>query len=1086
MKRLLLLIGVLLCASAARATTYYIDYTGGSNSNAGTSTGAAWKSAPGMQTGAGCGSATHAYTHSAGDRFIFKGGVTWPAACFGLSISNGGSGSGTQDYWGVDLSWFTGGSFTRPIFDLANTLSIGGAPITVRAQWITFDNIEVKRTKLPSVASGNCTDANMDLGGGSGNITVKNMYIHDWTTAALGAGTTSHASGSICQNGAAGPINADSDELSDAATTAAIPFGACFRNLTEIKNSKCHDTGEGEVGHFGPIHGNEFYNINGVAVQGYDSANHTNIIETSKTGPTDSPIYNNLIHDTNAGVTIFDCMGATIFRNIMWNNANFSIMLDSNCPGVNSSTTANIYDNTVDCHTGAGCFRVFYRTGGTPGILNLKNNHWITNGAPTCYNNVGGGCENIAGGSQSNNVTMSTSTATAQGYTSANNYSPTALSNGTVGVGANLTSLCSGALAPLCVDINGNTAPSSGAWDVGSYQFLSSSLTVTPNPVAFGNQNTGTQSGASTATVTNSGPTSVTLGSINFYSITGTNPSEFPRFGGTCTTAYVLAPAATCTITVKFSPAAAGSRTARLNVLGTGSGSTDLTGTGVVPGGLGGGTLNLLDLSREVKNVLPVVNGGTGLSVAASADVVASPRKCSAASASGTAYTCSTSPSFTPAAKDEILFQADVASTGSATLNVNSSSAATIKKQGGGTNLVANDLLAGQWVSLIYDGAFWQMQGQTGNASAGGVSSYSGDGALISNSSSTGAVATTLAQQNPNLVFSSAASASNTNVVQTATGTIIGATSGTAVFSSSVAAGHAIAVHIQTYIPIAAVSPVVDTQGNAYTQGAHWLTGTDDYVYYTCNAAGGADTITVTLNSSSYAGIIAADISGNATTSCFDQSGTGATNFASSFSVTTGGSVAQAKELVIGVAAVSNSPNNSTYVRSQGAFTDQRTLTYTASGNNTVLTMATGNSTTGLSGTQSVTFNADGSGGYYQVGIFTIKLNTTGTSTPAFHDLTQHSGLNYLPSGLPIVYDKTGAIQGLPHSVVFSGTLSSGTLAITLAGNAVFTSSSSYSCTVSDSTTGTNAIGVTTYTSGSAFTVTGTGSDTFRGYCAGN
>jgi hypothetical protein len=93
---------------------------------------------------------------------------------------------------------------------------------------------------------------------------------------------------------------------------------------------------------------------------------------------------------------------------------------------------------------------------------------------------------------------------------------------------------------------------------------------------------------------------------------------------------------------------------------------------------------------------------------------------CAAASGSGTAYTCSTSPTFTPADGDIVLFQADVANTGAATLNVNSSVAAPIKKQGGGTALVANDLLAGQDTLMEFDGTNWQMQGQTGNATGGG------------------------------------------------------------------------------------------------------------------------------------------------------------------------------------------------------------------------------------------------------------------------------------------------------------------------------------------------------------------------------
>jgi hypothetical protein len=108
--------------------------------------------------------------------------------------------------------------------------------------------------------------------------------------------------------------------------------------------------------------------------------------------------------------------------------------------------------------------------------------------------------------------------------------------------------------------------------------------------------------------------------------------------------------------------------------------------------------------------------GGTTLT----GDSVAAPRACVAASASGTAYTCTTSPSFAPAAHDEILFKADVANTGAATLNVNASTVAGVKKQGGGTALVLNDFLAGQWTVLVFDGTNWQMQGQTGNASAGG------------------------------------------------------------------------------------------------------------------------------------------------------------------------------------------------------------------------------------------------------------------------------------------------------------------------------------------------------------------------------
>src|SRR5712664_501247 len=111
---------------ARAAGLFYVDFATGLNSNNGTSTSTPWKSAPGMNTASACGGATHSYSPVPGDHFNFKGGVTWPKDCFPFNITNSGT-SGSPMYWGVDLSYFTGGSFTRPIFDMANTTSSAGA-----------------------------------------------------------------------------------------------------------------------------------------------------------------------------------------------------------------------------------------------------------------------------------------------------------------------------------------------------------------------------------------------------------------------------------------------------------------------------------------------------------------------------------------------------------------------------------------------------------------------------------------------------------------------------------------------------------------------------------------------------------------------------------------------------------------------------------------------------------------------------------------------------------------------------------------------------------------------------------------------
>lgn len=63
------------------------------------------------------------------------------------------------------------------------------------------------------------------------------------------------------------------------------------------------------------------------------------------------------------------------------------------------------------------------------------------------------------------------------------------------------------------------------------------------------------------------------------------------------------------------------------------------------------------------------------------------------------------------------LFKANTANTGAATVNFNSLGAITIKKVAGGvtTDLADNDIRAGQWVGLIYDGTNMQMQSALGN-----------------------------------------------------------------------------------------------------------------------------------------------------------------------------------------------------------------------------------------------------------------------------------------------------------------------------------------------------------------------------------
>ncbi|HEY3838135.1 MAG TPA: hypothetical protein VGL72_16260, partial [Bryobacteraceae bacterium] len=244
MRKLIAILVLLLgCAAAAHATTYYIDYASGSNSNSGTSKGSPWKSHPYMQNAAGCAGAPPSYTHVAGDQFIFKGGVTWPAACFPINITNGGT-SGVQDYYGVDLTWFSGGSFTRPLFDLNYTPTnnvISASSGMGTSGYITFDNLEIAHQGI-TINTGAGTYTAYEFTFGWQGTIITNGYIHDWATSgSVGFGTLNYEYGGID-----GYVTMDHTEMSDAngyffsgaTKITGVPFGGACHNCRAVQYSK--------------------------------------------------------------------------------------------------------------------------------------------------------------------------------------------------------------------------------------------------------------------------------------------------------------------------------------------------------------------------------------------------------------------------------------------------------------------------------------------------------------------------------------------------------------------------------------------------------------------------------------------------------------------------------------------------------------------------------------------------------------------------------------------------------------------------------------------------------------------------------
>jgi hypothetical protein len=589
----ILILGFLLGSTPSRAQTgrtFYIDYASGSNSNNGTSTATPWKTHPYMTHSAGCDSATPpAYSHVAGDAFIFKGGSTWPAACFPMNIVAGGSSNTLRDAYAGDQTWFTGSSFAKPIF--AGQGAVMDGMILVGASNINFSYLDIGGWKVTTVngfAGGNCDQATIMVAPGNFNVTADHMYLHDWLVPAVPAHANGvvHGitSGGMClQEFKHNSITLSNSEVSDFANTVSgvqTSVGACGANVG-LWYDNCHDLYEGIVGHEA-VHGTEMTHISwpcsgnscGADSFGFAGINHTNLIE-SGTGGGDGPVYNDYLHDDGVfGEVVDECMSNAVYNLVISNVANIPIRFQT-CVGDSANSIAYVYNNTVDesiCQNrNGGCpyTSIKYASGDltTVGKVNGQNN--ISIGSSPNFSG-------LSGSVVSNNYVMTSGEATMNGFVPANKYKPTLSDPNVSGQGANLSALCSGSLLALCQDDSGTlwyggsfvSRPTSP--DLGGFQGLSG--TIHPPAVSISiSPNTQPASGSifATSTCTPQSPATISKQSFQidgfpfgangttspysviFNTLTTANGSHTIR--STCTDSNALQTSASITVTVSNS-----------------------------------------------------------------------------------------------------------------------------------------------------------------------------------------------------------------------------------------------------------------------------------------------------------------------------------------------------------------------------------------------------------------------------------------------------------------------------------------------------------------------------------------------------
>ncbi|GAB6194622.1 hypothetical protein [Desulfocastanea catecholica] len=139
---------MLVVSTNALSATYYIDYNSGVDSQSGTKV-SPWKRHPYMLGWTGT------YSHSAGDTFIFKGGVTWPVVCFPLNIKGSGSGVGSEDTYTVDETWYDGETYSPPVFDGEGVLADGLYMIWLTStKYVKLDGLKIIRAGVAGVRDG--------------------------------------------------------------------------------------------------------------------------------------------------------------------------------------------------------------------------------------------------------------------------------------------------------------------------------------------------------------------------------------------------------------------------------------------------------------------------------------------------------------------------------------------------------------------------------------------------------------------------------------------------------------------------------------------------------------------------------------------------------------------------------------------------------------------------------------------------------------------------------------------------------------------------------------------------------------------
>jgi len=549
---------------SANAATWYVDNTA-AGANNGTSWANAWTSL----------SSASGSSVAAGDTVYISGGA-----------------SGSSQTYSMSGSWApkSGASGNRITYQIGqDSLHNGTAIISGSGVFLT----------APSNVNliGDAGDGKLHLAS-SGYNGITSGSFSNLRIGYINFGTMTGNINSACMY--AGTVNGfefDHNYIYQSSTTAdAIlhvdGFGGTAYDQNLIHDNEMYTPGKGSgIGADGMVFsgvGFSIYNntVINYRVPAYSAGQHSDGWQTS--GGSYIKIYNNFIFGFSDIGLYGGCWGNAVaggshtfahyrcYNNIVDSgDMNAAGCIDVSADDGTSSTFTDCLVMNNICRqqpgNGAQCFS--FATGAGPGT-------WTLNG---CSNNIciGGGVD-VHGGATFPNGNNSTITdvqaatlfaSFVAGRTTNNNFHLSATATSLIGKAANFYAI-------FTTDKDGNPRPSSGAWDMGPYNYGASVANTNPTiQVLPANLDFGTVLTSLSTNLT------LTVQNIGGGTLTGSASVTAPFqiiSGGT----YNLGSNQTQTVTVKFNPTAAGTYNQAINFTGGNGASANLTGVAyaVLPG----------------------------------------------------------------------------------------------------------------------------------------------------------------------------------------------------------------------------------------------------------------------------------------------------------------------------------------------------------------------------------------------------------------------------------------------------------------------------------------------------------------------